>query len=75
MKQAQGSYAMEEFPVPDGLEEVNVGGDLFGHGERYYLTHDQRGLLDQEVTAASQENHNNGSAQKSIVDRFFDIFR
>jgi penicillin-binding protein 1A len=73
MKQAQGSYSMEEFPVPEGLEEVNTGGGLFGKGERYYLTPDQRGLLDQEATSPPGEN--NGPERKSIIDRFFDIFR
>jgi penicillin-binding protein 1A len=73
IKQAQGTYSMEEFPVPEGLEEVNVGGGLFGRGERYYLTPEQRGLLDQEVTSTPGEN--NGPERKSIIDRFFDIFR
>ena len=32
MKQAQGTYPMEKFPIPDGLEEVSVGGGVFGQG-------------------------------------------
>jgi penicillin-binding protein 1A len=73
MKQAQGTYSTEEFPVPNGLEEVNVGGDVFEHGERYYLTPDQRGLLNQEVTSSPGEN--NAPERKSIIDRIFDVFR
>ncbi|HEY0256394.1 MAG TPA: penicillin-binding transpeptidase domain-containing protein, partial [Candidatus Methylacidiphilales bacterium] len=73
MKQAQGAYPMEEFPIPDGLQEVGVGGGLFGRDERYYLTSDQRGLLDQQVTTSPGEN--NAPEKKSIIDRFFDIFR
>ena len=73
MKQIQATYPMEEFPVPDGLEEVDTGGGLFGHGERYYLTADQKGLLDQEVTSSPEEN--NAPGKRSIIDRFFDIFR
>ncbi len=67
------AHTMEDFPVPNGLEEGNVGGDLFGQGERYYLTSDQRGLLDQQVSTES--NDNNGASKKSIIDRFLDIFK
>jgi penicillin-binding protein 1A len=45
MKQAQGNYSMQPFPVPGGLEAVRVGGGLFGRSEVYYLTPDQRPLL------------------------------
>jgi penicillin-binding protein 1A len=69
MKQEQGSYAMSDFPVPDGLEEITAGGGLFGHGERYYLTPGQRDLLDQEVS--SPDN----SGGKNIFQKFFDLFR
>jgi penicillin-binding protein 1A len=67
MKQMQGSYAMEDFPVPPGLVEVNAG------GERYYLTPDQRGLLNQEVTEPDQDN--GASPGGNIFQRFLNIFR
>jgi len=74
MKQVQGQYPMEEFPVPDGLEEVSVGGGLFGQGERYYLTSEQKPLLDQEQPTNSPEE-NNGTPGRSIIDHILDIFR
>ena len=74
MKQAQGPYAMNDFPVPDGLELASVGGGLFGEGQRYYLTPDQRALLDEDPRLAPEGNA--APAQgKNILDRFFDIFR
>jgi penicillin-binding protein 1A len=73
MKQIQGSYQMTDFPVPDGLMAVNVGGGLFGHGERYFLTQEQRDLLDHEP--ASDEDGNQPRQGKSIFDHFLDIFR
>ncbi len=48
MKQVQASYPMTDFPVPPGLETATVGGDFFGHGERYYLNPEQHALLDQD---------------------------
>ncbi|MCE0498568.1 MAG: transglycosylase domain-containing protein [Methylacidiphilales bacterium] len=73
MKQETGRYAMDDFPVPDGLEEVSVGGGLFARGERYYLTSDQRGLLDQEQATSPQEEP--AQDVRSVIDRFLDIFR
>ena len=73
MKQAQDTYQMEEFPVPEGLEKVSVGGGLFGEGQRYYLTPEQRDLLNQEPTSSPEEN--NAPSGRSVIDRFFDIFR
>lgn len=73
MKQAQGTYAMDDFPVPDGLEEVKVGGGLFGEGERYYLTPEQKGLLDQQVTSMPEENR--APEKKGFFDHILDIFR
>jgi penicillin-binding protein 1A len=74
MKQMKDSYSMIDFPVPPGLAAVNVGGGFFGHGERYYLTQQQRALLDQEPTAtdAGEPNRRGG---RNIFDRFLDIFR
>jgi membrane carboxypeptidase/penicillin-binding protein len=71
MKQEQGSYAMSDFPVPDGLEEYNAGGGLFGRDERYYLSPDQRDLLDQEVSSPDD----NGSRGDNIFQKFFNLFR
>ena len=71
MKQEQDAYPMSDFPVPDGLEEVTAGGGLFGHGERYYLTADQRDLLNQEVSSPGD----NGSGGENIFQKFFDLFR
>ena len=64
MKQARSSYPMQEFPVPDGLQEVSVGGGMFGHGERYYLTPEQRGLL-----ATEPANEDNG--ERPPLQNFF----
>jgi membrane carboxypeptidase/penicillin-binding protein len=73
MKQETGRYAMKDFPAPDGLQEVSVGGGLFGRGERYYLTADQRGLLEQEQAAMPQEEQQPDG--RNIIDRVLDIFR
>jgi penicillin-binding protein 1A len=74
MKQMKDSYRAEEFPVPAGLQEVNVGGGLFGHGERYYLTSEQVALLDREPSATGEDNDRTPSG-RNIIDRFLDIFR
>jgi penicillin-binding protein 1A len=74
MKQEQGQYPMEDFPVPDGLQAVNVGGGLFGQGERYYLTAEQRSELDEQPTGSTGENNNTPGGQ-SIFDKFLNIFR
>jgi penicillin-binding protein 1A len=74
MKQIKDSYPMADFPVPGGLAEVNVGGGLFGHGERYYLTPGQRALLDGGPSSPTAEDDDN-APRKNIIDRFLDIFR
>jgi hypothetical protein len=71
MKQMTGAYPMNDFPVPAGLSMVNVGGGLFGHGERYYLTSDQRRLLDEEPSLSTGEEEHH----KSFFDHILDIFR
>jgi penicillin-binding protein 1A len=71
MKQEQATYPMSDFPVPDGLEEVNAGGGLFGRGERYYVTADQRDLLNQDVSSPDD----NGGRGQNIFQKFFDLFR
>jgi penicillin-binding protein 1A len=70
MKQEQGLYAMNDFPVPDGLEAVDVGGGLFGQGERYYLTPDQRGLLAQDA-GESDDNDAGATGVGGVIQRFF----
>jgi penicillin-binding protein 1A len=77
MKQMKdsNSYAMSDFPVPPGLEEVDVGGGLFGHGERYYLTPEQKGLLDEEPSSTSDNSSNRSQSSKGFFDHFLDIFR
>jgi hypothetical protein len=70
MKQEQGLYAMNDFPIPDGLEAVDVGGGLFGQGERYYLTPDQRGLLAQD-TSGSDDSDTGSSGVGGVIQRFF----
>jgi penicillin-binding protein 1A len=74
MKQEKDAYQMIDFPVPPGVSAVSVGGNFFGHGERYFLTPQQRGLLDHEPEDASEPD-NRASCGRSIVDRFLDIFR
>ncbi|MCE0523899.1 MAG: transglycosylase domain-containing protein [Methylacidiphilales bacterium] len=75
MKQMKDSYPMTEFPVPNGLTAVNVGGGFFGRGERYYLTPAQRALLDQEPNAPTAEDNGQAPTGRSIFDRFLDLFR
>ena len=72
MKQMTGSYPMNDFPVPPGLEALNVGGGLFGHGERYYLTPDQQRMLDQEPSSPEAQDSNH---HRNFFDHIFDIFR
>jgi penicillin-binding protein 1A len=72
MKQMTGSYPMNDFPVPPGLAAISVGGGLFGHGERYYLTPEQQQVLGEEpsLPTADDENHH-----RNFFDRLFNIFR
>jgi len=73
MKQVKDSYPASEFPIPNGLTALSVGGGFFGHGERYYLTQSQRALLDQEPGSnADDDNRPHG---RSIFDSFLDLFR
>jgi penicillin-binding protein 1A len=74
MKQVKDTYPAADFPVPNGLMAVNVGGGFFGHGERYYLTAAQRGMLDQEPgsSAVDDNDHPHG---RSIIDSFLNLFR
>jgi penicillin-binding protein 1A len=74
MKQVKDLYPAADFPVPGGLVALSVGGNFFGHGERYYLTPGQRALLDSEPVSSSAGEDDNGPG-KSIIDRFLDIFR
>jgi penicillin-binding protein 1A len=72
MKQMTGSYPMNDFPVPQGLEALNVGGGLFGHGERYYLTPDQQRILDESPSSPEAQDSNH---HRNFFDHIFDIFR
>jgi len=74
MKQVKDSYVMNDFPIPPGLTAVNVGGGIFGHGERYYLTPSQRNLLDSEpdLPTADQTGRPHG---RNIIDSFLNLFR
>jgi penicillin-binding protein 1A len=72
MKQMTGSYPMNDFPVPQGLQALNIGGGLFGHGERYYLTSDQQRLLDEEPSTPETQDSNH---HRNFFDHIFDIFR
>ncbi|MEI9999652.1 MAG: hypothetical protein WDO13_11020 [Verrucomicrobiota bacterium] len=51
---------------------ISVGGGFFGHGERYYLTDDQRRLLDEEPAATEPDQQGRG---RSFFDHILDIFR
>jgi penicillin-binding protein 1A len=75
MKQMKDAYPASEFPIPNGLAVISVGGGFFGHGERYYLTPGQRALLDQEPGSPAAEDNGNAPRGRSIFDRFLDIFR
>ena len=75
MKQMKGSYPMEDFPVPAGLETLNVDGGLFGHGERYYLTSSQRALLDREPDASSPAMGDDGEPRRNIFESFLNLFK
>ena len=75
MKQVKDSYPMTEFPVPNGLQFVSVGGGLFGRGERYYLTPSQRELIDHEPSLAPEEDGGQAPHGRSIIDSFLNLFR
>jgi penicillin-binding protein 1A len=75
MQQIPGAYPMVDFPVPPGLQTVTVGGDFFGHGERYHLTPGQHALLDQQPSLPSEDDQSSQPTGKSIIDHFFDLFR
>ena len=71
MKQMQSSYVMQPFPVPEGLTAVSVGGFPFGRGETYYLTAQQRSLLN----SGPEESDNRDRSSPNVFQRFFDLFR
>jgi membrane peptidoglycan carboxypeptidase len=70
MKQMTMTYTMQDFPVPPGLQVATLGGGLFGHGERYYLTPDQAAQLDNEPS-----NGDNAPPGRNIISKFLDLFR
>lgn len=69
MKQMTMTYTMQDFPVPPGLQETDIGGGLFGRGERYYLTPEQASQTDREPTSDNQPTGRN------IFNKLIDIFR
>ena len=75
MKQVKDTYATADFPVPNGLQFVSVGGGLFGKGERYYLTPDQRDLIDHEPNLPPEEETGQSPQGHSIIDSFLNLFR
>jgi penicillin-binding protein 1A len=77
MKQVRDSYQMAEFPVPAGLQTFNVGGGFFSRGERYYLTSDQRGMLDHEpdLPTAAGEQAQPASRPHNIIDSILNLFK
>jgi len=75
MKQVKDAYPAADFPIPNGLTAVSVGGGFFGRGERYYLTPEQRALLDQEPNLPTAGDNDHPHAGKSILDSILDIFR
>ncbi len=74
MKQVKDSYPAADFPIPYGLTSVNFGGGFFSRGERYYLTAQQRALLDQEPSSSTDPDDTRPSG-RNIFDRFLDLFR
>jgi penicillin-binding protein 1A len=72
MNQMTMTYPMQDFPTPPGLELSDVGGGLFGHGERYYLMPGQEAALNQDVDTESDEN---APRPRGIIDSFLNIFR
>jgi len=75
MKQVKDAYPAADFPVPPGLAMVKVGGGFFSRGERYYLTPEQRDMLNEEPNLPAAETDNHAPSGKGIIDRFLDIFR
>ncbi len=69
MKQMTMTYPMQDFPIPSGLQETDLDGGLFSHGQRYYLTPDQ---IAQAGHTSVEEDHPQG---RNIFQKFFDIFR
>jgi len=74
MKQVKDAYPAADFPIPNGLTALSVGGGFFGHGERYYLTQSQRALLDQEPGSSTTDDDNRPRG-RSIFDSFLNLFR
>ena len=62
------SRRMLDGTLPQGLLAVNVGGDFFGRGETYYLTPDQRSLLQSEPASSGDEGHPN------FIQSFLNLF-
>jgi penicillin-binding protein 1A len=75
MKQVKDAYPAADFPVPNGLTALSVGGGFFGHGERYYLTPEQRALLDEEPNLPTAEDNGHAPHGRSIIDSFLNLFR
>jgi penicillin-binding protein 1A len=69
MKQMTATYPMQDFPVPPGLQEADLDGGLFSHGQRYYLTPAQ---IAQAGHVSDDEDRPQG---RNIFQKFFDIFR
>jgi penicillin-binding protein 1A len=68
MRQMTSTYPMQDFPVPPGLQETSLGGGLFGHGERYYLTPSQ-------LAQSGSEPEENRPQGQNFIQKFFNIFR
>jgi penicillin-binding protein 1A len=69
MKQMTTTYPMQDFPIPPGLQETDLDGSLFNHGQRYYLTADQ---IAQAGRTSVEEDRPQGH---NIFQKFFDLFR
>ena len=69
MKQMTATYPMRDFPVPPGLQETDLDGSLFNHGQRYYLTADQ---IAQASRTPVEDDRPHGP---NIFQKFFDLFR
>ena len=76
MKQVKDNYVMSDFPVPNGLQAMNVGGGFFSKGERYYLTDAQRSNFDHEPDSpGAQEDTDQAPHGHNIFDSFLNLFR
>jgi hypothetical protein len=69
MKQVKDTYPGADFPVPPGLQAVELSNGLFDHDERYFLTDQQRAMVGHEADGEQ------ANSRRNFFDKFLDFFR